>query len=716
MKHCAESAFMKKCIVNLCWLCCFWSVSAQRLPIGQWDVHPEFSNVRLVTGSAHSIFAASTNGLFAYNRTQGSTRIISTLQGLDDTNISALEYQPQLEALFIGHPSGQIELLNRNQIRQNNTLRDANLSGSKQINGFYFTRESGYAITEAGVATINLTNLQLQDFYREIGPEGQPIRATDLVVFQDSLFVSCQFGILVGAENQNLLDFNNWQNATDQLANARFSQSDDHLFAIEEAVLFEYNQGVWQAVDTFPEPILEVKGAYYLSDEHLYYFDEDRVLKEKDIPLDTPVNDFLVLENDVFYAKEGNGLLVVTPQETRSIQLAGPVSPLIQRMRIVDDELYIFYHASGVPPGGQPVGYSTFIEGLWEYQEIDDFPQTTDVTRFQGTTYLSSSTAGLYRLETQDLVPELENVNLSALASFDQLWATEYDGDDGLHILDQQGWQSFPPGLTGSVFPEMIDVALDNVLWITRGRGDGYGSVAYEPFSDSFREISRSDGIPDEQILDLAISLNDEVWIATESGLRFFPNASSIFNEEDALTAFFDNGPLFESEPVNALVFDGGNRLWVGSDRGLWLFNESLTRIEHHFTTNNSPLPSNKIIQLAFNYLTGELFVLTDRGLMSYQSNAAIPIPVHTEVKIFPNPVNPDFSGEVGLTGLANNAVIKITDVKGRLVNQIMSNGSAASWDLSKIGGGKVAPGIYLFFSSTEDGADTFVGKIAVMP
>ena len=124
----------------------------------------------------------------------------------------------------------------------------------------------------------------------------------------------------------------------------------------------------------------------------------------------------------------------------------------------------------------------------------------------------------------------------------------------------------------------------------------------------------------------------------------------------------------------------------------------------------------NNVLQFAYDESTGEVFILTERGLVSYRSASSGAEDVHaSEILIFPNPVNPSFSGTVGLSGLARNAVIKITDARGRLVRELVANGGTASWDLRTFNSASVQSGVYLVFSSSEDGAETLVGKIAVI-
>ena len=163
------------------------------------------------------------------------------------------------------------------------------------------------------------------------------------------------------------------------------------------------------------------------------------------------------------------------------------------------------------------------------------------------------------------------------------------------------------------------------------------------------------------------------------------------------------------------MMTDGGNRIWFGTNIGLWVYDENTSEQVAVFNEANSPLPSDRIIQLAYNGTNGEVFIYTDQGMVSYRSASSRGSARHRNVNIFPNPVRPDYQGLVGLTGLARNANVKITDINGNLVQELNANGGSASLNLTDIRVGKVETGIYLFFSATSDGEETYVGKIAVV-
>ena len=82
---------------------------------------------------------------------------------------------------------------------------------------------------------------------------------------------------------------------------------------------------------------------------------------------------------------------------------------------------------------------------------------------------------------------------------------------------------------------------------------------------------------------------------------------------------------------------------------------------------------------------------------------------------MFPNPVRPGFSGAITLQGLAQDAIVKITDINGRLVWQTQANGGTAVWNGKDQDGRKVNGGIYLVFSATTDGEVAYTTKIAIL-
>jgi len=160
---------------------------------------------------------------------------------------------------------------------------------------------------------------------------------------------------------------------------------------------------------------------------------------------------------------------------------------------------------------------------------------------------------------------------------------------------------------------------------------------------------------------------------------------------------------------------DGGNRKWVGTNDGIWLMNEDLTQVLLYFDTDNSPLLSDYVLDIQINPISGEVFFATPEGIMSYRGTATVGDDNFSNVKVFPNPVKPDFSGLVGISGLASDVSVKITDVAGNLVYETTAKGGTAVWNVRDYNGRRAATGVYLIFCASTDGTSKFVSKIAVV-
>ncbi len=221
-----------------------------------------------------------------------------------------------------------------------------------------------------------------------------------------------------------------------------------------------------------------------------------------------------------------------------------------------------------------------------------------------------------------------------------------------------------------------------------------------------------------------AEDINGNVWLGTTSGPIVLNNVSDIMNSTYRCTRVKvprNDGTdyadyLLEDETINAIVVDGANRKWLGTaNSGVYLVSEDGTEILQHYTSSNSLLPSNYIYSMVINDETGELFVSTDAGVASYRSDVSIASDDYSNVYAFPNPVRPDFSGWITISGLMENSLVKITDVAGNLFYEAYSNGGTVTWDGRTRDGARVKTGVYLVYASQSGGSSGVVTKIMVV-
>jgi len=222
----------------------------------------------------------------------------------------------------------------------------------------------------------------------------------------------------------------------------------------------------------------------------------------------------------------------------------------------------------------------------------------------------------------------------------------------------------------------------------------------------------------------LAQDKNGVIWAGSDVGPLLFYNPSKAFDEDYTCSRVKiprNDGTgqadyLLQNEKIKAIAIDGANRKWLGTETsGLYLMSENGQETIQHFTTSNSPLLSNNIMSLAINPVSGEVFIGTSNGLVSYQGDAAEGSNIYRDVYAYPNPVRENYNGIITITGLIAKTQVKITDLNGNLIYQTVSNGSIATWDGKDVHGRKVSTGIYMAICANEDGTQSTITKIMVI-
>ena len=172
---------------------------------------------------------------------------------------------------------------------------------------------------------------------------------------------------------------------------------------------------------------------------------------------------------------------------------------------------------------------------------------------------------------------------------------------------------------------------------------------------------------------------------------------------------------LLDGQQINAIAIDGGNRKWIGTEtNGIYLLSPDGLETIQHFTEENSPLPSNSISSIAIHPKNGKIFIGTMKGLVSYQSEVTAGETSfdYDNVYAYPNPVHPNYSGLITVTGLMTDSDIKITNVSGKLIYEGSSNGGKFTWNGRNMQGNRVASGVYFVMAANKEGKEGIVTKI----
>lgn len=383
------------------------------------------------------------------------------------------------------------------------------------------------------------------------------------------------------------------------------------------------------------------------------------------------------------------------------------------------------------------------LDTIWDAVSIAVDPNDKDHV------YLGALGAGLVEIDNGTLVKVWNETNSSLQSTgwsssvhwvgifglaFDQdgnLWVSNSTAAQPLSVRKKSdgSWQSFNfSSLAINPTTGSILVDRSNQKWMLLPRGVGLvvfnDNGTWATGDDKMKKLSSLKGsgsLPSNEIICLTEDLDGEVWAGTDKGIAVFYcadqvltsgcEAQQILIQQDGHTQI-----LLETEVVNAIAIDGANRKWIGTQNsGAYLMSPDGTVQIKHFTVDNSPLLSDEIRSIVIDPITGEVFFGTGKGIISYRNDATEGLEDFTNVYTFPNPVKPGYEGPIAITGLVENADVKITDVSGTLVYQTKSLGGQAIWYGKNFDGEKASSGVYLVFCSNEDGSKTFITKILLV-
>ena len=278
----------------------------------------------------------------------------------------------------------------------------------------------------------------------------------------------------------------------------------------------------------------------------------------------------------------------------------------------------------------------------------------------------------------------------------------------------------------------LADIVIDNQgnKWIAVV-GSGNGIIVYnegpqiaDPTDDKIRYITKNNSeITGNKVNSLVVDLDGSVWAGTDQGPVVFdcgdPFSESCRGNTRKVVVGGIPALLLKDEDILCIEVDGGNRKWFGTRNGIFVQSPDGITEEARFDSKNSPLLDNKVTDLGFNSITGEMFIISAAGIQSYKTETTRGGRSHSSsVYAFPNPIRPDYHGPIAIKGLVRDANVKITDINGRLVFETKAFGGQAVWDGMDYNGVKAVTGVYLVFSANENtslSSDAYVTKILIV-
>lgn len=319
------------------------------------------------------------------------------------------------------------------------------------------------------------------------------------------------------------------------------------------------------------------------------------------------------------------------------------------------------------------------------------------------------------------------------------LWMTNTNVDSCLVVRRADGsWRKFfVPALTKNGRVQSVFLDTNGKVWLTEYTEGGLACFDYGgTFDDTSDDTSiyrttanNEDGTSCELlgISPLVLDKDGRLWFGCASGVYYIEDPTTWFST--SFTIYQPKIPrndgtnladyLLSGVSTKAIVVDGGNQKWIGtSGGGLYLTNADGSAIIEHATAATTPLLSDNINTLAYDETTGTLYIGTDLGICSYRAGVTAPQSSlsRSNVRVYPNPVRPEYNGSVTVDGLTDGAEVKVVSAASQLVARGTATGGSYRWDVrSSASGQRVAPGVYYLLIATADGGTAVAAKVVVI-
>ena len=747
--------------------------SFAQINVGEWREHFSYKKTSCVADAGDKIYVASELAVFSYDKEEGSLESLSKITGFSDSEVQTIAFNKLNNTLIIAYKNSNIDVLKDNIIYNFSEIKRKQISQSKTINKISFIGNTAYLSCGFGIVLLDTDNLEFSDTYY-IGDNAAYLNINDICSKGNNLYAATDEGIFYADINEtNLSDYRNWHLVTDIPDSVYkfniITSFNGNIFAnqinptTENDTLYILNNDTWSIfnedfdnlksiTNTDDYIVFTTKSFAKVYDKSLNYFKKISWLNNGDISTWADMKFGIIDENEkLFIADNRYGLVHKNFGPMEFTFPNGPENNITARAETVGGKLITTF-GNDKATAWHPPTYNIYENEVWNTYQItgDTARNFFSIAVHPNNPYnifMGSWGYGIFEFNKNKWVNSYNHLNsslqtLSGNYGGIRINDLEFDNNNNLWISNGQvgapfsvrtpnnEWQSFNfDGRITRFNLQDIIVTENNHKWVILG--DNKGLLAFDDNNspldkndDSYKLFSPKNSIGEtisNSIYSIEEDKDGDIWVGTGEGVVIYYNPDDVFSDNFyadriQLTSYGNDTTeqyLLSTDIVTDIETDGADRKWIATQNsGVFLVSDNGKEEIHNFNKYNSPLISNSINDIAINHISGEVFILTDKGIMSYRSDATKAEEIHGDVYVFPNPVRPDYSGIITITGLADNVNVKITDISGNVVFETTSLGGQAIWSGTTFDGRKVSTGIYLVFSTNDDGSQTFVTKL----
>lgn len=648
--------------------------------IGDWKIYLSYSDPQQIERVGEQLFVRASNSLYLYNKADQSIQTFDKVTGLNDVNIINIGWNTAAKKLLIVYDNSNIDLMDlQGNVSNISDLYNKIMTEDKTINSITMNGHYAYLATNFGGVKLDLNKVEISESYM-LG-----LQVSKIGVDNDNIYArTAQNKTYKASLSSNLIDKSNW---------AQVTSWPQTIFSTDNTA-YEENIDLVKTLQP-GGPKYNYFGFLKVHDNNLYTCNGQSWDAKK--PASIQIYD---IDNDRWTTFNNEGIadqlgvryqdimtIDVDPKDSRRV-VAGAQSGLFE---FYDGELTQHWNNSNSPI------YSHFNvrPGHLNYQVITSVLYDNDGNLLVANT--GSTKGTLLKLSSNTTWSTLNNTVTAERADFLKIMG-----------FDSKGY-----------------------LWMYNNAWETAAAYRYDMNTETLTEYSNftnEDGVIYtnlEGCRTLAEDKEGNIWVGLSQGLfvltpEYQSDPSKGFYQvkvpRNDGTNYADY--LLSAIDITTIAVDNANRKWIGTKgNGVYLISSDNMVEEKHFTTNNSPLLSNNIYCITIDDNTGIVYIGTDNGLCSYQSEATKPNEEMNSDNVwsYPNPVTPEYRGMITITGLSTNSDIKITSSNGSLVAEGRSQGGSFQWDGNDLKGNRVASGVYMVNTAKNDGTKGTVCKIVIV-
>jgi hypothetical protein len=738
--------------------------------IGLWREHLPYQGAIDVTASDKKIYAATPYSVFSVDIATQEIERLSKVAGLSETGVSAIQFDVSSNKLFMAYTNSNIDVLDAKSIHNIPDIKRSNISGDKNIYAIYPDGNRCYLSTGLGVIVVDAVKYEVKDSWF-IGAAGGYVKVNGFARINDNYYAATEEGLKRTAVlNPNPADFQTWQhlsgtNGLPAAAAKAIISFQNKAIVLQNDSLFVADGTGWKLffANGWPVTSLNSSGNKLLVTQRrangasqVAELNETgalvRTLQQPGV-ISFPKK-ALAIGNTYWIADLYGGLSKFAAGSFETFKLDSPQDVVLGDMQVKNGVLWATagavnsswnyqYNASGVfaYKDGRWSAFNRFTSGRLD--SLLDLV-TIAIDPRDGSAWAGSFGGGLLHISTGGNTtiykqrspltapagdPGSYRVSGLAFDADNQLWVANFGATRQLHVLKNDGtWQSFSAPFflfENAVAQIVIDDAGQKWMQAPLGNGllvfnEGNLANTADDKWKQYRAGSSLGGLPSNEVLCLARDKSGFIWVGTDNGVAVFQCPGEVFAPGcEAILPIIKEGTfsnyLFRGQEVRSIAVDGADRKWIATASGVWLVAKDGDKVLANYTEQNSPLLSNDVKRITIDGKTGEVFIATAKGLISFRGSATEYEETKGSVLVYPNPVPPTYNGSIGIRGLPENTVVKITEANGRLVYQTRSLGGQAVWNGKDYKGVKSASGVYLVIAGDAAGNEKVVTKIVLV-